>query len=89
MDVSTPEAVTTRKTHGNAKLTWEQVNLIRDMFDAAGYSIPTLSRMFGVTATAIWLVVTNQTWRDSNYTNKRGRRVLPVRSGAQNTEVET
>ncbi len=72
----------TRKVHGNAKLAWNQVELIRDFYDI-GYPLQTLSRMFNAGTHTLWAIVTNKTWHDPDYIPKRGRRVLPIQSNVQ------
>ncbi len=70
------------KTHHKAKLTRDQVNNIRDLYEI-GFSIQALAKMFGMGTTALWSIVTNQTWRDPDYTPKRGQHVLPIQSNVQ------
>lgn len=46
---------------GNSKLTWKKIRLMRKLHKT--YSAYRLAKMFGVTHSCAWNVVTNRTWK--------------------------
>ena len=62
-----PERAARGEKHGRAKLTWEQVREIRRRYKwlgIGGDSSYSLAREFGVTSSAILLIVKNKKWKE-------------------------
>lgn len=64
--------------HPNAKLTWDQVNMIRASFETGNVTLQELAERFNVTKQTISYIVKWQTWRtkDSPPPSKPGRAKL-------------
>jgi hypothetical protein len=54
--------------HGLAKLTWDEVHQIRDLYATGQYSATALAAQFEVDKTNINQIVHNKTWHDPDYT---------------------
>lgn len=54
----------TGQSHGRAKLTWDDVAAMRELYDAGGTMISTIARQFGVGHTTACDVVHRRTWTD-------------------------
>ena len=72
-----PEAVLRGEHHPWAKLTNAQVEEMRLLYTAGGWSYKRLGQRFGVSANAAWEAVTKHTYRDSDGDNLSVRLPLP------------
>jgi hypothetical protein len=69
-----------------AKLTWEQVNGMREMWSTGEHSYGHLGRVFGLSACQVRVICRNESWRDPNYVPKTFPDIN-IRRGDQRKEV--
>lgn len=55
------------ENNGNSKLTIEEINEIRNLYNMGEYSYEILAEMFNITKPAIARIVRNEVWKDGNY----------------------
>jgi hypothetical protein len=55
------------ENHGKAKLTWEIVKEIRNLYATGKYTLAQLSKMFNTIQQNIGSILNNKTWYDPNY----------------------
>jgi hypothetical protein len=62
-----PSFIKSGEENGQAKLTWNEVRLIREEYRTTGISHELLADKYGVSRRAIGHVLNNRTWRDLDY----------------------
>lgn len=60
--------------NGNARLTWEQVHLIRHRYATGGITQTQLAAEYGVQKMTLSEIIRNVAWRDPNYTPPKPKR---------------
>lgn len=68
------------ENNGSSKLTQEEVNEIRNLYNTGEYSYEMLAAMFGLAKSTISLIIENKTWKDENYKRMHDTKIGRERS---------